>query len=200
MSDTTVTCPGPSSIPIPAADFRRNQRRSAVFWGCMLIVLGSATLAAQFVPSVAWWMLWPMVLMVFGVAHALSPDHHGVWTLRRPFEGLTTLLVGAVLLGNTTGFLSWAVWASFLSLWPVLLIALGVSVIGRGLGSEAVRIVARLLVWAALGLAVWVSLTGASLGFVDSVTVVTVPGVGAHGESVNITIEPGDGVPSIRTW
>jgi hypothetical protein len=93
------------------------------------------------------------------------------------------------------------VWWTFLSLWPVLLIALGVSVIGRGLGAPWLRIVARLVVWATLALAVYLSLTGAALGLINrDAVVVSIPGVGVNGSTVNITVEPGDSVPSIRTW
>ena len=200
MTDTSYAYPAAPPVPAVAVDWRRHQRRSAVFWGAMLIVLGSAAFAAQFVPSVAWWMLWPLIVIVFGVAHMVSPDMRGVWTARRVFEGFGTVLVGGVLLGNTTGYVAWSAWLTFLSLWPVLLIALGISVIGRGVGAEWLRFAARLLVWATLALAVYVSLTGAALGFVSRSTVVTIPGVGVHGESVNITIESGGGVPSVRTW
>jgi len=200
MTDTTYSYPAAPSVPEAVGDYRRHRQRGAVFWGCVLIVLGAAAFAAQLVPSVSWWMLWPLMVIVSGVAHIATPDWHDAWTVRRVFEGLGTVLVGGVLLANTTGYVSWAVWPTFLSLWPVLLIALGVSVIGRGLGAEWLRIGSRLLVWATLALAVYVSLTGAALGIVDPVTVVTIPGVGAHGQTVNITIEPGAGVPSIRTW
>jgi hypothetical protein len=65
------------------------------------------------------------------------------------------------------------------------------------------RVAARLLVWATLAVAVYVSLSGAALGLVNrEATVVSIPGVGANGTAVNISIEPGPdyGIPSIRTW
>jgi hypothetical protein len=146
-------------------------------------------------------MFWPLIVIVSGVAHALSPGRIDGWTVSRVFEGLGTVLVGMVLLGNTTGFVSWTVWLTFLTLWPVLLIALGISIIGRGLGMPLMRIAARLLVWATLAVAVYVSLTGATLGLINrSATVVTIPGAGVNGQTLNITIEPGESVPTIRTW
>jgi hypothetical protein len=201
MTDTSYTYPSPPPVPPTAAQSQRYRRRGATFWGVMLIVLGAAFLAAQFVPDVSWWMLWPLIVIVSGVAHALSPGYDDGWTVSRVFEGLGTVVIGTVLLGNTTGYVSWTVWLTFLTLWPVLLIALGVSIIGRGVGMPWLRIAARLLVWATLAVAVYVSLTGATLGLINrDSTVVTVPGAGVNGQTLNITIDPGDGVPTIRTW
>jgi hypothetical protein len=201
MTDTSYTYPSPPPVPPDGVKFQRHARRGATFWGVMLIVLGAAFLAAQFIPTVSWWMLWPLIVIVAGVAHAVSPGFDGTWTVSRAFEGLGTVLLGAVLLANTTGYVSWTVWLTFLTLWPVLLIALGVSIIGRGVGMPWLRIAARLLVWAALALAVYVSVTGATLGLINrDATIVTVPGAGVNGQTLNITIDSGDGVPTIRTW
>ena len=49
--------------------------------------------------------------------------------LDRLAKGLVILLVGVILLLNTTGVLPWSVWNSALSLWPIVLIGLGVQVI-----------------------------------------------------------------------
>jgi hypothetical protein len=201
MTDTSCTYPAAPPVPssTPAVP-DRHVRRSATFWGIMLIVLGAAFLLAQFVPAVSWWMLWPLVIVVAGVAQMVSPERDGSWTVDRVFEGLGTVVLGAVLLGNTTGYVEWTVWLTFLSFWPVLLIALGVTIVGRGVGQTWLRICARLLVLATLGLAVYLSLTGAALGVVDrGGAVISIPGAGAGGQTLNITIEPGD-VPSIRTW
>ncbi len=201
MTDTSYNYPSPPSVPSAESQFQRHKRSSATFWGVMLVVLGAAFLAAQFVPTVSWWMLWPLIVVVSGVAHMVLPGHDEPWTVSRVFEGLGTVLIGFVLLGNTTGYVPWTVWLTFLSLWPVLIIALGISVIGRGVDMTWLRIAARMLVWATLAAAVYVSVTGATFGLTNrSEAVVTIPGVGANGKSVNITIEPDGGVPSIRTW
>jgi hypothetical protein len=203
MSDSSYTYPSPPAVPDAAPQFQHDVRRSATFWGLMLIVLGTAFLAAQFVPTVSWWMLWPLVVIVSGVAHAVSTGRDDTRTMSRVFEGLGTVLVGAVLLGNTTGYVAWTVWLTFISLWPVLLIALGISIIGRGLGMPWLRIASRLLVWSTLAAAVYVSLTGVSMGLINrEPRVLSIPGVGANGTTVNISIEPepDHGIPAIRTW
>jgi hypothetical protein len=66
--------------------------------------------------------------------------------LKRVFNGLNVVAVGLILLANTTGALPWSVWWSVFSLWPVLLVAAGVDIIGRSMRNSALRILASLLV------------------------------------------------------
>lgn len=47
-------------------------------------------------------------------------------------EGLTFLLIGAILLANTLEILDWSVWSNLFKLWPLLVISLGLSLIFRG--------------------------------------------------------------------
>ncbi len=46
----------------------------------------------------------------------------------RLLNGLTIVVIGAVLLMNTTGYLPWSVWDSVLEFWPILIIGLGVQI------------------------------------------------------------------------
>ena len=48
--------------------------------------------------------------------------------VNRLLNGLTMVVVGIILLMNTTGYLPWDVWSAALGYWPVLLIGLGVQV------------------------------------------------------------------------
>jgi hypothetical protein len=45
--------------------------------------------------------------------------------------GLTLVFVGTLLLFNTMGIISWAVWPYLLRWWPVFLIALGLEIVFR---------------------------------------------------------------------
>jgi hypothetical protein len=67
-------------------------------------------------------------------------------TVKRVFEGLTLVLIGIILLLNTTGSLPWSVWLHVLSLWPLLLVAAGLDIIAKGLDAEWLRVVSSLLV------------------------------------------------------
>jgi len=46
-----------------------------------------------------------------------------------------------------------------LTMWPVLLMAAGIAIIGKGIGQQWLRAVAPLVIWAALAIAVASSLT-----------------------------------------
>lgn len=65
---------------------------------------------------------------------------------RRIIEGLTVVAVGGVLLASTLGALSWRVWLSVSALWPLLIVAVGIDLVGKGLRREWLRVLASLLV------------------------------------------------------
>ncbi len=71
-------------------------------------------------------------------------------TLKRVLEGVTLILIGVILLLNTTGQLPWSVWWSVLSLWPLLLVAAGLDIVAKGLDTEWLRALSSLLVIAGL--------------------------------------------------
>lgn len=66
--------------------------------------------------------------------------------LKRAAEGLTVVGVGLVLLANTLGTLPWSVWWNILSLWPLLLVAIGLDIIGKGTNMDLLRVLSSLLV------------------------------------------------------
>lgn len=66
--------------------------------------------------------------------------------LKRVFEGLSVITVGGILLANTTGYLPWGVWWNVLMLWPLLLVAAGVDLIGKGLDNTWLRAASSLVV------------------------------------------------------
>jgi len=52
-----------------------------------------------------------------------------VFNLRRLFDGLLLVIVGAVLLMNSLGILPWSIWYGAWRFWPVLLIIAGISLL-----------------------------------------------------------------------
>lgn len=66
--------------------------------------------------------------------------------LKRAAEGLTVISIGLVLLANTLGTLPWSVWWNILSLWPLLIVAIGVDIIGKGADVKALRVLSSLIV------------------------------------------------------
>ncbi|HET6352053.1 MAG TPA: hypothetical protein VFG89_07995 [Coriobacteriia bacterium] len=145
-----------------------------------LIVIGSVILAAQFIPGVAWWNAWPLIIVVAGVIHAFTPGDEG-WGVHRLFDGLVTVSWGLVFLAITTGYVGFGVMWSILRLWPVLLIAIGFDLLGKALRLSWVRVLGSLAIIAALAFAVTTT-----SGYVPSVTTRTT--------SSQVLTEPVDGV------
>jgi hypothetical protein len=147
----------PTPPPVPPGV----QRRGGIGLGVVLIAVGVVFLVGQFVSDVAWWQMWPFIVILIGAIQIVTPDPKDGWGLSRIMDGIGTIIVGAVLLGNTTGFIAWGVWGTLLMLWPVLLVAIGLRIIGKGVGQSWVSSLGPLVVWAAFAYAVSTSLTGA---------------------------------------
>lgn len=152
----SAATPWAAAVPEP-----KHHRRGGVGLGFFLIFLGVAFLAAQFVPGIAWWNLWPLVIVAAGVVQCFSPGAEG-WSIYRFFDGLGTIAVGVVLLGNMTGYISWSFWWTLLTLWPVLLIAAGFGILGKGVHQDWLRVIGSIAVLLAFAYAGAVSYTGAS--------------------------------------
>jgi hypothetical protein len=123
----------PSPIPVTAP----RVRRSGTAIGVVLIVLGAIMLFGRYLPSFDLFRLWPLIIVGGGVAEIIRG--RGEPALKRVAEGVGTIAVGLVLLGNTFGYLPWTAWITMLSLWPLALVALGIELLGRGLGLTWVR-------------------------------------------------------------
>jgi hypothetical protein len=108
----------PPAAPQPDDRHRERDRGGPLWIGLVLVVFGIAVLAAQALPGVSVWMLWPLIIVAAGVIQAVTPGREG-WNVNRLFDGLVTVAFGMVLLGNTTGVIGWNVWWRFIWLWPV---------------------------------------------------------------------------------
>jgi len=65
-------------------------------------------------------------------------------------NGAIFISAGVVLLLNTTGYLSWTVWANILSLWPVALIAIGIELLFKKTRLSFITLLSPLLFLAAI--------------------------------------------------
>lgn len=120
--------------------------------GIVLILVGAALLFARFVPVFSIWQLWPLFVIVPGLVQCFTPGREG-WSAHRFFDGLVTVTIGVVLLGNSTGYVSWGVWWQIVQLWPVLLISAGLGLLGKAVGQNWLRVLGTIVVIAALLLA-----------------------------------------------
>ena len=48
--------------------------------------------------------------------------------INRVINGILVIIIGILLLMNTTGYLPWSVWDTLIQYWPLLIIGLGVQI------------------------------------------------------------------------
>lgn len=118
--------------------------------GVALIVFGTIALAARFVPHGSWVTMWPLFFVAVGIVQMITPQRWTGWTAHRFAEGVGTALFGTVLLGCTTGYVSWSMWLTLLSLWPLLLVVGGLRILGRASKATWLSAGATFLVWGTL--------------------------------------------------
>lgn len=162
---STVQSPPPPLPPevIPAADGPRPPRRGgsgSARVGIALIVVGLIFLAGQFLPVGGWWNLWPLIIVIAGLVQSFTPGKEG-WSVARMFDGFTTVAIGGVFLAIVFGVVGWSVWATIFSLWPVLVIAIGLDLLGKALDTSVFKVIGSLLVIGALVYAVVINVDGA---------------------------------------
>lgn len=157
--------------PVTAADAgparASRPRTGAISWGIALVLIGTALLVSQFVPGVQVWRYWPLVIVAIGVRQTIGPVR-ARWSVRYLGEGLSTIAIGLVLLGQMIGYLQWNVWLNVLRLWPLLLVSLGLEMIGKAVRNEFVRMLGNLVIIAGLayGALVMTQTAGAAFPFV----------------------------------
>lgn len=145
--EPVVTEPVPRAPqPAPIASHRRS---AALWWGSLLVFVGALLLVTQFVPEVQAWRYWPLIIVALGIRQLFGPAR-GPWKLHHLGEGLSTIAIGVVFLGQMTGNLPWNVWLNILRLWPLLLVSFGLEIIGKSLRSEFVRLLGSLVIVAGL--------------------------------------------------
>lgn len=146
--EPVITEPVPRS-PEPVHTPAPRPRSAALWWGSLLVFAGALLLVTQFVPEVQAWRYWPLIIVAVGIRQLFGPAQ-GPWKLHHLGEGLTTIAIGAVFLGQMTGNLPWNVWLNLLRLWPLLLVSFGLEIIGKSLRSEFVRLLGSLVIVAGL--------------------------------------------------
>lgn len=155
----TAETPAAYAVGASAEHASSTARNAGVAAGLVLIGIGLVFLLAQFMPGIAWWSLWPLIIIFVGLVECVTPGKQG-WSAERFFSGLGTIAAGLVLLGNVTGYISWSVWWTLLSLWPLLLVSIGLSLLAKGLHQSWLRAMGSLVILAAFVYAASVSWVG----------------------------------------
>lgn len=150
--------PVPAAEPVSAAPAPTGQPSQtpapkgpgpALWGGVALVILGVLLLVSQLVPQMQLWRWWPLIVVGIGIKQMFGP-RRAPWSVRHLGEGLSTVAIGLVLLGQMLGILRWDVWLNIIRLWPVLLVSLGLEIIGKATRAEWIRFVGSLVVVAAL--------------------------------------------------
>lgn len=145
-NENAAACPeAPATSRIQARD-----AGAGVGLGVTLIIVGALALGVRFVPGVSWLAMWPLIFVVGGFVQMVTPAGAQGWTAHRFAEGVGTALFGVALLGCTTGYVGWGMWLTLLSLWPLLLVVIGLRMVGHASGQTWLAAAATLIVWGAL--------------------------------------------------
>jgi len=208
----TATSAAPETTTTFAEAAPKAASRAGLIGGLILIGIGVVFLLARFVPGIAWWSAWPLIIVLVGVIQCVTPGRNG-WDAERFFGGLGTIAAGLLLLGNVTGYISWRAWWVLISLWPLLLVSIGLSLLAKGLGQTWLRAAGSLLILGAFVYASAVSWTGTgnvpvtsawtvdSVGkpysFVDTATGISSARFKLEGGGANIEIGSGSSLVSV---
>ncbi|MDR2109154.1 MAG: PspC domain-containing protein [Coriobacteriales bacterium] len=162
---------GPAASPsTPAAGALKKRWSTAVCMGLLLICVGILALLANLI-NLSFWRLWPLALVVVGIAQLFTPSSCG-WSLERAGGAIVLISFGLLAQALMLGLVSThAVLVAFGRLWPMLLVVLGLLILASARKQEAFSLLASLLLSATMLLGVW--LFG---GISDQVTVRLVDG------------------------
>ena len=162
----TATVTPPPAPPVPPAPpgtatphrggpaGERGWRRGGAIFGAALVLIGLAALFGGFTSVFDVLRLWPLLIIFGGIMGIVSPRDDAV--IKRIAEGLGAVAFGLVLLANTFGYLPWTVWFTLATLWPILIVALGIELVGRGLHMDWIRALSNVVVILALAYGVFV--------------------------------------------
>jgi hypothetical protein len=146
--------------PRPVRRVRRSWAGGSLFFPILLISLGIIFLLRNMgaLPGDVWDLilrLWPLILIAMGLDNILTRQGVAAPTI--------FIAIGAVILLDNLNIVQWNVWQVILSLWPVLIIAIGLDLL-----------VARRSIWGAvlalillaiiLGGSLWVMALGSPAG------------------------------------
>jgi len=131
---------------------RKRVTRGGLIVGLVLISLGVIFLLDNFFPGFGFGRIWPVIIIVWGFAVFVS-GFLPPFNINRLFQGMIVGTIGAILLYNTLGIVSFGFWLNVIALWPVFLIAAGFAILGGVVNSKYVSALAPIIIIASLILA-----------------------------------------------
>lgn len=158
--------PGPHQSPT-AKEPSDSGVRAALWAGSFLLFLGVVAMVATFVEGASWWQFWPLIFVIIGIVRMVLPDKPGR-RMRSFVNGLIIFFAGGTLLFMSLGLVGWQSLGLMLgSLWPLLLMMLGLLILGGALDSPVLVLLAGVCfaAFCVVGL-VWYSVPGLTEQFV----------------------------------
>jgi len=171
-----------TSEPDPGKIKGRSGIRVGVSTGIILVCVGILALLGTFF-DISFWRFWPLIIFVIGFIVLCTPGDKG-WSLSRAGHGISIIAISIVLLLWTFGIVGIsAFWRTFIYLWPILLIVIGLSIIGSATKKSIFKLFGSLLFSITLIVGIWSfgQFTGRSID-------ITLPG----GNTFSITIPAPD--------
>jgi hypothetical protein len=138
----------PAPTPPFSSSHQRGWRMGGVVFGGLLVCVGLFVLFGGVGSIFDLFRLWPLLIVAGGLATMFNP--RGAPLVKRIAEGLGSVTVGFILLGITIGPLRWTVWFALLALWPLLLVAIGIELAGRGLHANWLRALSNVVIIAGM--------------------------------------------------
>jgi phage shock protein C len=139
---------------VPDHHQRHTRLRNGVMVGVVLVAIGLLALLATFF-DLSVWRFWPVIVIVLGFMMLCTPSRNG-WRLERAGHAISCITVGLTLQLWTLGLISGnAFFHTFVHLWPILLVILGLSVIGSATEQSVFKLFGSLLFSATLLFGVW---------------------------------------------
>lgn len=142
-SPRAATSSGGPSHEVPVS-------RGVVFLGVLLVAVGIVALFERTISSVSWWSFWPIIIIMAGFYRMVRVTPLKPWDISQFTSGIGIVLVGVFLLLCSIGRLPWSYISCVVALWPLIVVALGFSILGSALGSTAWQILSDVLFIAVL--------------------------------------------------
>lgn len=127
-------------------EYRRVERsRGGFIIGLVLISLGAILLIDNIFPGLGFGKLWPVVIIAWGFAVLIS-GLFPPFSSSRLFSGALIGTIGIILIYNTLAIVPFSFWLDLIALWPVLLIAIGFSILGGVTQSRVIAAIPSIIV------------------------------------------------------
>lgn len=128
----------------PAKPTSNSSVKAALWVGSFLLFFGVSAMVASMMEGVVWWQYWPLIFVILGIVRMVIPGEDG-YRMRAFVDGLIAFFAGVVLVLMSLDVIGWQSLGLMLtSLWPLLLMVVGLLLLGGALKSPTLTLLAGL--------------------------------------------------------